>query len=157
MKGAWAGYVMSGTLYNASGDSIDVGEANTVSTKSIYGYDIHNYNETTQTLYESIKNAEYTKETYGKGLFLVGTGECSDLNRYYNAAYVLAAKKFGGVALTGNYDIGEYAYGIRADGAVAAGCGQKWDEFVVAPAFNVDLTAITVSGSAISLRENMSN
>ena len=159
--GTWPGYAMSGTLTDAAGSTITLTGANSNYNGNIDGYDISNYNSTTQSLYNSIKAAEYTAATYGKGLFLVSNSKAGTTtnNTQGSGNYWLALKSaaincnsFGTgstYAWLGTVNGNNYAWDVGANGG-----GGYWDQnasFVVAPAFNLDTHLVKVSGGEIVL------
>ena len=160
--GKWAGYTMSGTLTNAAGSTIDVGSADTYYAGNIDGYDISNYNSTTQSLYSSIKAAEYTSATYGKGLYLVSETYGSG---YYWEALKSAANNYksfesnqltfvNAYVYTGTYYNDIYtgdnkAYVVGANGVFTT-IGQT-GVCVIAPAFNLDTSKVRLSGTTLEI------
>lgn len=143
--GVWPGYKMSKF---GNGDFY---------ANSIDGQDISAYDDKTTTLYNSIRSAEYVSATYGKGLFLVSnekagtttTGSKGSGN--YHTALKTAANSgsFGAsysYAWLGTVYGSSNAWGVNQDGNVYNGSFQN-SSFVVAPAFNLDTSKITLDGS----------
>ena len=143
--GAWPGYAMSGTLTNAAGSTITLTGANTHYTGNIDGYDISNYNSTTQSLYSSIKAAEYTAATYGKGLYLVSnskagtTSNGSQGSGYYWSALKSAATNYSSFGASdyaswlGTVNGSNNAWYVNSNGNVNNNNNQN-NSYVLAPA-----------------------
>ena len=160
--GYWPGCAMSGTLTNAAGSTITLTGANLNYKGNIDGYDISNYNSTTQSLYSAIKAAEYTAATYGKGLFLVSNSKAgttthnSQGSGYYWSGLKSAATKYNsfgasnGASWLGNFDGSDGAWYVDQSGKVYRGNYQGY-LYVVAPAFNLDTCLVKVSGGEIVL------
>ena len=137
-SGAWPGYVMpqfgNGNFYAADID----------------GEDISTYDDKMQALYEAIKDAEDSSTSYGKGLFLISkekagfTEWCEPGSGNYWQALKEASmnyQSFG--AADGNASLGTvYVY---TDG------NQDYD-FVVAPAFNLDLSKVDIVRDEIMIK-----
>ena len=161
--GGWPGYSMSGTLTNAAGSTITLTGANTYYTGNIDGYDISNYNSTTRSFYSSIKAAEYTAATYGKGLYLVSKSKAGSTSNelqqgsgYYCSALVTAGCNWGvfgagyGASWLGTAYSRNGAWHVIASGEVYWNYGQNFN-CVLAPAFNLDTYLVKVSGDEIIL------
>ena len=145
--GEWPGYILpqfgNGNYYESDID----------------GLNISDYNETMSTLYDTIKDAEDTSAGYGKGLYLiskkkVGFTELGELGsgNYWKSlkTAVTGAYLFSGAWLgTFHYDKG--AWYVYSNGNVYYGNYQKYD-FIVAPAFNLDLSKIEVIGDKIIIK-----
>ena len=146
MADGWPGYHMSGTLTNAAGDSIDVGNADTNYNGDIDGYDTHEYNEATKRLYSVIKDDEYTSASYGKGLYLLPKSCVENQSGLYWEALKTAAKNlslFGADDLRawlGTVNGSSYVYYVHSDGNVFS--LDQNDSYVVAPAFNLDTSKV---------------
>ena len=144
--GAWPGFVMS-----------QFGNGNYYS-KSIDGEDISNYDDKMQALYDAIKDVEDTSASYGKGLYLIpkekaGFTKCEEpgSGNYWKALKTAAgnARSFwttGYGAWLGTADgsgalfVSSYA---SSNGYVDSNYGLNYD-FVVAPAFNLDLSKVEI-------------
>lgn len=160
--GAWPGYAMSGTLTNAAGSTITLTGANSYYTGNIDGYDISKYNSTTQSLYNSIKAAEYTSATYGKGLYLVSNAKCNQTTagnqgsgNYWTALKSAAANysSFGAsnyYAWLGTVYGSNNAWYVSSSGDVFSGDNQYYS-YVLAPAFNLDLSKVRLSGTTLEI------
>lgn len=163
--GSWPGFAMSGTLTNAAGSTITLTGRDTEYTGNIDGYDISNYNSTTQSLYNSIKAAEYTSATYGKGLYLVSnskagittSGSNQSSGYYWEALKSAAASSSSlgaeGFAWTGTHYThygSNNAYFVGSDGGVYGDRGQ-YSSFVLAPAFNLDTSKVKLSETTITI------
>ena len=159
--GNWPGYAMSGTITNAAGSSINLGSANSYYNGNIDGYDISNYNSATQNLYNSIKAVEKTGMSYGKGLFLVSNakaGQTSSGNQgsgnYWTALKSAATNhsSFGAsnyAAWLGTVYGSDGAWCVDSNGSVYYDYNQNYS-FVVAPAFNLDTSKVSLSGTELT-------
>lgn len=151
------------------GDLLQLG-----SLKAIGGLDIHTYNTELSELYKQIKDIEYKKICYGKGLYLVSndhvTKDASKLTlrrflfgregkgNYWKALKTAAENHrfYGGdasddIAWIGS--INEFngaPYYICSDGKIGSNVNIAYSSsIIVAPAFNVDLSRIRVCGNEI--------
>ena len=150
-SGAWPGYVMpqfgNGNFYAADID----------------GEDISAYDDKMQTLYDAIKDAEDSSASYGKGLFLISKEKAgftewgkSGSGNYWAALKAVAenACSFGSpdnYAWLGTVDGTGGAWCVFSGGHVYYGGDQNHD-FVVAPAFNLDLSKVEVAGDEIVIK-----
>lgn len=146
--GEWPGFVMpqfgNGNYY---ADSID-------------GQDISAYDNKMQALYDAIKDAEDSSTSYGKGLFLISKEKVgftewgkSGSGNYWQALKEAAMnyQSFGaadGIASLGTVNGSNNAWYVYSDGYVYNDENQDYD-FVVAPAFNLDLSKIEIVGDEI--------
>lgn len=146
--GEWPGFVMpqfgNGNYY---ADSID-------------GQDISAYDNKMQALYDAIKDAEDSSTSYGKGLFLISKEKAgftewgkSGSGNYWQALKEAAMnyQSFGaadGIASLGTVNGSNNAWYVYSDGYVYNDENQDYD-FVVAPAFNLDLSKIEIVGDEI--------
>ena len=149
MGGTWPGYRMSGTLTNAAGNTIDVGSADTHYTGNIDGYDIHQYSEATEKLYNTIKDDEYTAASYGKGLYLLPKTYVENKTGLYYGALNAAAKNHSSFEASGAYawlgtahGSGDHAYCVHSSGVVGDGPQSHW-YMLIAPAFNLDTSKVS--------------
>lgn len=149
--GTWPGYEMSkfgdGDFY----------------ANSINGVDISRYNMKTMNLYNSIKSAEYTGAEYRKGLFLVSNKKVraitagSQGSGNYWTALKLAAANYGsfgahyGASWLGTAFGKSNAWYINTYGECYHGYSQN-HQFIIAPAFNLDTSKITLNGTEISIK-----
>lgn len=149
--GAWPGFKMAefgnGNYY---ADSID-------------GQDISAYDNKMQALYDAIKDAEDSSTSYGKGLFLISKEKAgftewgkSGSGNYWQALKKTAenARSFGSpnyYAWLGTVDGGYSAWYVSSGGYVYGNNGQYYD-FVVAPAFNLDLSKVEIVGDEIIIK-----
>ena len=141
--GEWPGFVMS---QFGNGDYY---------SKSIDGEDISAYDNKMKELYDAIKDAEDSSVSYGKGLFLinnekVGFTKCEDpgFGNYWQALKEATgnARSFGAAsdgAWLGTVDGSDDAWCVDSGGGVYYYYYQSYD-FVVAPAFNLDLSKVEV-------------
>ena len=145
--GAWPGFVMS-----------QFGNGNYYS-KSIDGDDISAYDDKMQALYDAIKDVEDTSASYGKGLYLIPKEKAgftewgkSGSGNYWAALKALAenARSFGAASdhawlgtVYGSYG----AWYVYSGGNVYD--GDQSHDFVVAPAFNLDLSKVEIIGDEI--------
>ncbi len=145
--GTWPGFVMpqfgNGDYYS----------------QSIDGQDISGYDDKTQKLYDAIKDVEDTSVSYGKGLYLIskektGFTEIGDPGSGYYWTELKAVAEntsaFGNASYSawlgsafGSY----YAWFVSSDGSIY-GYAQNVD-FVIAPAFNLDLSKVEIKGDEI--------
>lgn len=146
--GEWPGYTMpqfgNGNYY---ADSID-------------GQDISGYDDRMQLLYDAIKDAEDKSAPYGKGLYLVSrekigfTEWCKPGSGYYWTALKEVAGSslgYGYYAWLGTVYGSNGAWCICPDGAVY--CDYQYgSDFVIPPAFNLDLSKVEVVGDEIMIK-----
>lgn len=147
--GAWPGFVMpqfgNGSYY---ADSID-------------GQDISSYDDKMKELYNAIKDVEDKSATYGKGLYLIGKekfdffkcgNSCSE--NYCQALNVAAAENSSSFwsasnfAWLGTVSGSRFAWYVYADGSIYYNYLQ-FEDFAIAPAFNLDLTKVEIKGDEI--------
>lgn len=154
--GKWPGYKMlkfGGNVDNFYAADID-------------GEDISAYDDKMRSLYDAIKDAEDSSASYGKGLYLIpkekaGFTRCGEpgSGNYWKALKAAAenASSFGAVsynAWLGTVYGGNYAWYVYSGGNVYNnGSGQSSD-YVVAPAFNLDLSKVEVAGDEIVIKES---
>lgn len=166
--GTWPGYAMTGPTTGTG----DWGAVNTNYDGDIDGEDISGYNTTLSNLFSGIGSTEYLSASYGKGLYLIDPemaglppGSTSSKRRgdldltgsklnYYNAM-ITAALNHSSVGITMNYawfgaHCNSYSCWAATDynGTISYGNFQS-KEFVIAPAFNVDLSKINVSSENV--------
>ena len=152
--GEWPGFVMpqsgNGDYY---ADSINV-------------EDISTYDNKMKELYDVIKNVEDKSASYGKGLYLVskekvGFTEWDEpgSGNYWQALKAAAenARSFWAAycAWLGTVDDSS-AWCIHLNGNVYCGSNQT-NGFVVAPAFNLDLSKVEIVGDEIVIRKSVKN
>ena len=149
--GEWPGFVMpqfgNGDYYS----------------KSIDGEDISAYDNKMKELYDAIKDAEDSSVSYGKGLFLINKEKASFPNwdepgsgNYWKVLKRAAenAQSFG--AASNNAWLG------AVDGSYGAWCVDRFGhvyninyqyvDYVVAPAFNLDLYKVDIVGDEIMIK-----
>ena len=166
-SGAWPGYVMQKFG----------GKANAFYGSDIDGDDISAYDDKMQELYDAIKDAEDSSVSYGKGLFLISKEKASFTewrepgSGNYWQALKEASMNYQSFGAAGNYAWlgtvnGSYSawlgtvYGntnpwyVYRDGNVYFSYGQYYYHFVVAPAFNLDVSKVEVIGNEIIKKEN---
>lgn len=114
---------------------------------------ISSKSEATETLYNEISSAEYTGSgPSGSGLYLVPRTVCPK-GTYYNSALTTAASNSGSfgaanhVAWTGSNYQKWYTYGCNNVGEIAG--YDMYNKYVIAPAFNLDLSKVVLSGSEL--------
>lgn len=130
------------------------------------GEDISAYDDKMLALYDAIKDAEDSSTSYGKGLFLITKekigfkewGEPGSGN-YWQTLKEAAedAQSFGSpdyYAWLGTVSGSSCAWCVNSNGNVYSYGGQDNGDFVVAPAFNLDLSKVEVVGDEIIIREN---
>ena len=132
---------------------------------SIDGYDISAYDVKTKKLYDAIKDVEDKSASYGKGLYLVskekaGFTRCGEpgSGNYWKALKAAAenARSFGSpysCAWLGTVYGGNDAWCVGSYGSVYY-YGDQSSDFVVAPAFNLDLSKVEVAGDEIMIKES---
>ena len=151
-SGAWPGFVMpqfgNGNYY----------------TNSIDGEDISAYDNKMKELYDAIKDVEDTSASYGNGLYLVSREKAgfTEWGKSGSGNYWQALKEAAGNARS---------FGASSNGAwlgtVSGSCNPlcvdsnggvynsnlRNSGFVVAPAFNLDLSKVEVAGDEIVIKE----
>lgn len=142
--GPWPGYAMAkfggNSYYN----------------QDITGQDISGFDAKTQALYKTISYAQ----SGNSGLYLVSNAQAGSTSNgssgsgYYWTALKEAATNYSSFgspnncAWLGTVDGGDNAWYVNSGGDVCSSYGQNYD-FVVAPAFNLNTSKVTVSGSNI--------
>ena len=132
---------------------------------SIDGYDISAYDVKTKKLYDAIKDVEDKSASYGKGLYLVSKEKAgfTEWCEPGSGDYWQALKKAAGNASSfgcpyyyawlGTVDGTGGAWCVGSYGSVLSSNGQS-NDFVVAPAFNLDFSKVEIRGDEIIIREN---
>lgn len=154
-SGAWPGYVMQKFG----------GEANAIYGSDIDGEDISAYDNKMKELYDIIKEVEATSATYGKGLYLISMGKAGFAewgapgSGNYCQALKAAAESAGSFGAASNFVWLGTVYGSHyawfyVGGGVYYDNYLQYEDFVVAPAFNLDLSKVKVAGDEIIIREN---
>ena len=132
--------------------------------RSIDGQDISDYDEKMSALYNAIKDVEDKSASYGKGLYLVSKEKAgfTEWCEPGSGDYWQALKK-----AAGNASSFGSPYNFAWLGTVYGGCGawyvdssgdvyydndQDYD-FVVAPAYNLDLSKVEVVGDEIIIKD----
>ena len=154
--GEWPGFVMpqfgNGDYYS----------------QSIDGQDISGYDDKMRSLHDAIKDVEDKSASYGKGLYLVSkekagfTEWCEPGSGDYWQALKKAAgnaSSFGSpyyYAWLGTVDGGNGPWCVYSDGHVYYDYDQYGD-YVVAPAFNLDLSKVEVAGDEIIIKGSDNN
>lgn len=149
--GAWPGFVMpqfgNGDYYS----------------QSIDGQDISGYDDKTQKLYDAIKDVEDTSVSYGKGLYLISKEKVGftkwgnpGSGHYWTGLKAVAenASSFGDVSISNAAWLGSaygstYAWYVNMYGFVYYSTDQGISDYVVAPAFNLDLSKVEIKGDVI--------
>ncbi len=153
-SGVWPGYVMQKFG----------GKANVIYGLDIDGEDISAYDNKMKELYDTIKDAENTSATYGNGLYLISrekagfteSGESG--SGYYWQALKRAANNAESFGLffyhtwLGTVYGSDNAWYVISNGDVYGNSSQNSD-FVVAPAFNLDLSKIEIRDDKIVIRD----
>lgn len=131
---------------------------------SIDGYDISAYDVKTKKLYDAIKDVEDKSASYGKGLYLVSKEKAgfTEWCEPGSGDYWQALKKAAGNASSfgcpyyyawlGTVDGTGGAWCVGSYGSVLSSNGQS-NDFVVAPAFNLDLSKVEVAGDEIIIKD----
>ena len=132
--------------------------------RSIDGQDISDYDEKMSALYDAIKDVEDSSASYGNGLFLISKekagftkGEEPGFGNYWQALKEAAMnyQSFGSpddCAWLGTVYGGSHAWYVYSNGYVYDYYGQGGD-YVVAPAFNLDLSKVEVAGDEIIIKD----
>ena len=148
--GAWPGFVMS-----------QFGNGNYYS-KSIDGQDISGYDNKMKELYVTIKDAENTSASYGKGLYLISEEKAGftewghpGSGNYWQALKAAAenACSFGSpdnYAWLGTVYGSGGAWYVNSNGGVSY--NDQSDDYVVAPVFNLDLSKVEIIGDEIIIK-----
>ena len=152
--GEWPGYAMQKFS----------GKADTFYALDIDGHDISAYDDKMYALYKAIIDVEDTSASYGIGLYLVsadkaGFTEFGKLGsgNYWEALKTAATNfsSFGcpnDCAWLGTVFGSGGAWCVYSGGNVYGSSNQNYD-FVVAPAFNLDLSKIEVIGDEIVIKD----
>ena len=131
--------------------------------KSIDGEDISAYDNKMKELYDTIKDAENTSASYGKGLYLISEEKVGftewghpGSGNYWQALKAAAenACSFGSpdnYAWLGTVYGSGGAWYVNSNGGVYCGSNQT-NGFVVAPAFNLDLSKVEVACDEIVIK-----
>ena len=133
---------------------------------SIDGQDISAYDNKMQALYDAIEDVEDTSASYGKGLYLISEEEVGftelghpGSGNYWQALKAAAenARSFWAAycAWLGTVDDSS-AWCIHLNSNVYCGSNQT-NGFVVAPAFNLDLSKVEIVGDEIVIRKSVKN
>lgn len=147
--GPWPGYALPLS---------DSGRKNWWSEQDIDDLDIHAYNDKTIKLYEQLKDVEYTDAEYGKGLYLISYREYHKKKEYYKVAFQKAITnlRLSGLAFdrvwlsdANKFDHTKAEY-IDSDG-ICCNEGEQSYPYAVAPAFNLDVRKVKVSGDEIKV------
>ena len=130
---------------------------------SIDGYDISAYDVKTKKLYDAIKDVEDKSASYGKGLYLVSKEKAgfTEWCEPGSGDYWQALKKAAGNASSfgcpyyyawlGTVDGTGGAWCVGSYGSVLSSNGQS-NDYVVAPAFNLDLSKVEIVGDEIIIK-----
>lgn len=133
---------------------------------SIDGQDISAYDNKMQALYDAIEDVEDTSASYGKGLYLISEEKVGftelghpGSGNYWQALKAAAenARSFWAAYCVwlGTVDDSS-AWCIHLNGNVYCGSNQT-NGFVVAPAFNLDLSKVEIVGDEIVIRKSVKN
>lgn len=165
-SGYWPGYVMTGPTTGTG----DWGAANTGYNGDIDGADISGYDNIMETLFAVISPSEYSNATYGSGLYLIDKTmvgvpvnatstsgsvwvqlEDFDLTgnkvNYHNALKTAAGKST--FAWCGTHINATHAWLFNTNGLADGISYGVWNNYSIAPAFNVDLSKISVSSNNV--------
>lgn len=151
--GVWPGYKM---LQFGNGDYY---------ADSIDGQDISAYDDKTQALYDAIKNVEDKSASYGKGLYLISKekvcftewgkpGFGNHWKALKEAAVNYSSFKASNYycAWLGTVYDSTYAWCVNRYGNIYSSSGQGDHDFVITPAFNLDLSKVEVVGDEIVVK-----
>ena len=132
--------------------------------RSIDGQDSSDYDEKMSALYNAIKDVEDKSASYGKGLYLVSkekagyTEWCEPGSDDYWQALKKAAGNASSFGCPNNYAWlgtvygGDNAWYVYSGGGVYYDSG-RGNDFVVAPAYNLDLSKVEVVGDEIIIKD----
>ena len=135
--------------------------------RSIDGQDSSDYDEKMSALYNAIKDVEDKSASYGKGLYLVSkekagyTEWCEPGSDDYWQALKKAAGNASSFGCPNNYawlgtvNGGNYAWYVDSGGNVYD--YSQNSDYVVAPAFNLDLSKVEVVGDEIIIKGSDNN
>ena len=152
--GTWPGYKLA-TDYTGTKS---YGSADTAYNGNIDGDNIANYDSITQAWYTKYSAVEKTGQAYGSGLFLVSNAKCGTTTAgaqgsgNYWSALKTAATNHDSFGATGGSWIGNYGgsgggWYVVQNGLV--GYDTQSQIYVIAPAFNLDLTKVKLRGVII--------
>ena len=140
------------------------GEINTNFAVDIDGHNISAYDNKMQSLYDAIKDVEDKSAPYGEGLYLISKEKAgfTEWDQPVSGDYWQALKKAAGNASSfgspyscawlGTVYGGNDAWCVGSYGSVYY-YGDQSSDFVVAPAFNLDLSKVEVAGDEIIFKE----
>ena len=140
------------------------GEINTNFAVDIDGHNISAYDNKMQSLYDAINDVEDKSAPYGEGLYLISKEKAgfTEWDQPISGDYWQALKKAAGNASSfgspgscawlGTVGGGNNAWCVYSGGYVYNGGDQNYD-FVVAPAFNLDLSKVEVAGDEIIIKD----
>jgi hypothetical protein len=155
--GTWPGYKLTSDYSGTK----NYGSANTAYNGNIDGDNIANYDEVTQTWYSKYSAVEKTGQAYGSGLFLVSNAKCGATTsgtqgsgNYWNGLKIAPTRFNVGTASWTGTVINNNAWIVTTAGYLNNEYSQNYTGyggFVIAPAFNLDLTKVKLDGSTIML------
>ena len=161
--GAWPGYTMSKFGNGAEYAS------------NIDGQDISEYDEATKTLYKKIKSVENTKAANGKGLYIVSnekagtttsytqgkgnywkglknaSANCSSFGNTNYLTWLGTINNDSNWHMNGKENMNYQAWYVSDRGNVDWHVTQD-KSCIIAPAFNIDLTKVKISGTDIAIK-----
>lgn len=136
-------------------------------SNSIDGKDISAYDDKMRALYDVIKNLEDKSAPYGKGLYLisrekVGFAKLGEpgFGNYWQALKT-AARNFSlfgtpnDHTCLGTVSGNDGVLGVSSDGGIYCGGSSQDYDYVIAPAFNIDLSKVTFH--SLSARNSLVN
>ena len=156
--GTWPAYKLT-TDYTGTKN---YGSADTAYGSDIDGDNIANYDDVTSAWYSKYSAVEKTGASYGSGLFLVSNVKCNQTTEaqqgsgYYWSGLKTAATDYASFNATNDRSwIGTVystygAWYVDSEGRVNTAGGQNF-AYVLAPAFNLDLTKVKIVGDHIML------
>lgn len=118
-------------------------------------------------LYKSIKDVEDKSASYGKGLYLLSTDKASymECNKpgsiYYWQTLKTIAANFRSFLTSKGYiwlgsANGSYALYICSNSNVH-NLSNQYDDYIIAPAFNLDLSKVEIVGDEIAIKDTCNN
>lgn len=126
---------------------------------NIDGQDISGYDDKTTNLYNSIKSAEYAGASYGTGLYLISKdmAQPSYAGGNYHSALKTAAGNCRSLGVSfncawfGTVNGSNKAWFVNSDG-IFGNYGDQGYSCVLAPAFNLDTSKVTLEGNALTVK-----
>lgn len=146
--GSWPGYKMlkfGGKIHGLYTSDID-------------GQNISAYDDKMQELYDIIKEVEDTSASYGRGLYLISKEKAS-FTKFGESALKEAANCARSFGASSNYAwlgtvCDRFSVWVINSNGYVYGSFSQYDDYVVAPAFNLDLSKVEVCGDEIIIKDD---